>query len=66
MPALQLQGGRDGFVRADRADLDAVVVARDLRYELIPDAGHFLPEEAPDRVSTILLDWLARVSPVPR
>ncbi|MCP2266418.1 alpha/beta fold hydrolase [Promicromonospora thailandica] len=66
VPALQLQGGRDGFVRADRADLDAVVVARDLRYELIPDAGHFLPEEAPDRVSTILLDWLARVSPVPR
>ncbi|MFI6425656.1 alpha/beta fold hydrolase [Promicromonospora sp. NPDC050880] len=65
VPALQLQGGRDGFVRPERADLDALAFARDLRFELIPDAGHFLPEEAPDRVSGILLDWLARVSPVP-
>lgn len=63
VPALQLQGGRDGFVRPERADLDAVALVPDVRYELIPDAGHFLPEEAPDDVNRILLDWLARVSP---
>ncbi|MFC8799804.1 alpha/beta fold hydrolase [Promicromonospora sp. NPDC057138] len=66
MPVLQLQGGRDGFVRSERADLDAVALAPDLRYELIPGAGHFLPEEAPDRVNEILLNWLTRVAPVPR
>ncbi|GAB2470445.1 alpha/beta hydrolase [Promicromonospora xylanilytica] len=63
VPALQVQGGRDGIVRPERADLDAVSLAPDLRYELIQDAGHFLPEEAPDQVNELLLDWLARVSP---
>jgi pimeloyl-ACP methyl ester carboxylesterase len=66
VPALQLQGGLDGIVRPERADLDAIALAPDLRYELVPGAGHFLPEEAPERVNEILLDWLARVSPVPR
>jgi pimeloyl-ACP methyl ester carboxylesterase len=66
MPALQVQGGRDGIVRSERADLDAIALASDLRYELIPGAGHFLPEEAPDEVNRILLDWLTRVSPAPK
>ncbi|MEU4365456.1 alpha/beta hydrolase [Promicromonospora sp. NPDC023987] len=66
VPVLQLQGGKDGIVRPERADLDAAALAPDLRYELIPDAGHLLPEEAPDRVNELLLDWLARVSPVAR
>jgi len=66
MPALQVQGGRDGIVRPERADLDAIALAPDLRYELIPGAGHFLPEESSDRVTEILLDWLTRVAPVPR
>lgn len=65
IPALQVQGGRDGIVRPERADLDAIVLAPDMRYELIPGVGHFLPEEAPDEVNRILLDWLTRVSPVP-
>lgn len=63
VPALQVQGGRDGLVRPERADLDAVALVSDLRYELIPHAGHFLPEEAPDRVNQILLDWLTRTAP---
>jgi pimeloyl-ACP methyl ester carboxylesterase len=62
VPVLQLQGARDGFLRYERADVDAVGLASDLRYELIPGAGHFLPEEAPDRVNEILLGWLARVA----
>jgi pimeloyl-ACP methyl ester carboxylesterase len=65
VPTLQLQGGRDGIVRPERADLDAIALAPDLHYELIPGAGHFLPEEAPDEVNRILLRWLARVSPAP-
>jgi len=66
VPTLQLQGGRDGIVRPERADLDAMALSPDLHYELIPGAGHFLPEEAPDEVNEILLRWLARVSPAPR
>lgn len=52
VPALQVQGALDGFLRPEHADVD----------ELVPGAGHFLPEEAPDRVNEILLDWLARVA----
>ncbi|WP_369370031.1 alpha/beta fold hydrolase [Promicromonospora sp. Populi] len=66
VPALQVHGGRDGIVRPDRADLDAMYLAPDLRYELIPGAGHYLPEEAPDEVNRLLLNWLARVAPAPR
>jgi pimeloyl-ACP methyl ester carboxylesterase len=33
------------------------------RFELLPTAGHFLPEEAPDQVTAILLDWLGSVRP---
>ncbi|MEV0892020.1 alpha/beta hydrolase [Promicromonospora sp. MEB111] len=62
VPALQLQGARDGFLRHERADVDANAVVSDLRYELLPGAGHFLPEEAPERVNEILLGWLARVA----
>jgi len=28
------------------------------RFETIPAVGHFLPEEAPDRVSELLVEWL--------
>jgi pimeloyl-ACP methyl ester carboxylesterase len=30
-----------------------------LRVEVIPGAGHFLPEEAPDQVLDLAEDWLA-------
>jgi len=33
-----------------------------LTYELVPGAGHFLPEEAPERVTQALLDWLGKLS----
>jgi pimeloyl-ACP methyl ester carboxylesterase len=29
-----------------------------LRLEFVPDAGHFLPEEQPEAVNRLLLDWL--------
>jgi pimeloyl-ACP methyl ester carboxylesterase len=33
--------------------------ARDARVELIDGAGHFMPEEAPDSVNELLLEFLA-------
>ncbi|PZR51657.1 alpha/beta hydrolase [Xylanimonas oleitrophica] len=64
VPALQLHGSADGLLRRERADVDAAAFARDLRYEVVDGAGHFLPEEAPDDVNRVLLDWLARVAPL--
>lgn len=31
-----------------------------MRVEVIPRAGHFLPEEAPDQVLRLAQDWLGR------
>ena len=62
VPALQIHGARDGLFRADLADVDSTALCRDLRYEPVAGAGHFVPEEAPDLVTEILLEWLATVS----
>jgi pimeloyl-ACP methyl ester carboxylesterase len=58
VPVLQLHGAHDPVV-LPRTALEPVeaVTGRFERY-LVPDAGHFLPEEAPDVVTAHLLDWL--------
>ncbi|NNU26107.1 alpha/beta fold hydrolase [Isoptericola sediminis] len=60
VPVLQLHGAADGFLRRETADLDGAALARDFRFEVVEGAGHFLPEEAPDAVTVLLLDWLRR------
>lgn len=62
VPALQIHGASDGLVRPEIADLDAARLVRDLRYDVIPGAGHFLSEEAPQEVTEILLSWLLPVA----
>ena len=59
VPVLQLQGGLDPWVLPETAALSVRHVGGPLRYELLPAAGHFLPEEAPEQVTAVLLDWLA-------
>ena len=59
--------GADGLLPAHRAPLSrptAALVGPDYRFELVADAGHFLPEQAPDVVTHTLLDWLGGVAPV--
>lgn len=66
VPTLQLHGDADRCLAASRAALpaaDAAVAGPRHRFELVPRAGHFLPEEAPDRVTAILTAWLAEVAP---
>lgn len=58
VPALQLHGDRDGLLRPDLADVDSSALSRDLRFEMISGAGHYLPEERPALVNELLLDWL--------
>ncbi|WP_457256225.1 alpha/beta fold hydrolase [Pedococcus sp. P5_B7] len=59
LPVLQLHGEHDGAVLADTAGGSAAYVTGRFDRHLVPNAGHFLPEEAPDVVNQHLLDWLA-------
>jgi len=67
LPVLQLHGGRDGLHPAAHAALSSDVarlVGPGYRFELLRDAGHYLPEQAPEQVTRALLDWLGEVAPV--
>ncbi|WP_255378109.1 alpha/beta fold hydrolase [Quadrisphaera sp. DSM 44207] len=59
VPVLQVHGGRDGAVPAALARGSASWAGDAYRFALVPGAGHFLPEEAPEETSALLLDWLA-------
>ena len=60
VPVITLYGQDDGIRRPaaeapdERTDLPALVARR-----VIPGAGHFLPREKPDVVSTAILEVLA-------
>ncbi|MDR0432647.1 MAG: alpha/beta hydrolase [Bifidobacteriaceae bacterium] len=60
VPVLQIQGTADHFLRASH------VAAHELggsqyEWQLVPGAGHFVPEEVPDTCSDLLLEWLGRL-----
>jgi pimeloyl-ACP methyl ester carboxylesterase len=61
VPVLQIHGGLDPWVLPETAALSGSRVDGPLRFELLPTAGHFLPEEAPGQVTAILLDWLGSI-----
>jgi pimeloyl-ACP methyl ester carboxylesterase len=65
VPVLQMHGAQDPWVSPRTASQSAPFVHGRLRYELVPGAGHFLPEEAPDRVTATLLDWLHHLPVTP-
>ncbi|QTE29220.1 alpha/beta fold hydrolase [Pengzhenrongella sicca] len=67
VPVLQLHGTSDRCLSAAHAVLpasEAGVAGPQYRFELVEHAGHFLPEEAPERVSELLIEWLAEVAPL--
>ena len=59
VPVLQLHGELDGLVPLSAARPRPGRAPADHRLEVVPRAGHFLAEEAPDRVTALLLEWLA-------
>ncbi len=66
VPVLQLHGSADGCLPVASASLtgeDRRLVAADYRFTVVPRAGHYLPEEAPERVTELLAGWLAEVAP---
>ncbi|NNM47159.1 alpha/beta fold hydrolase [Knoellia koreensis] len=62
VPVLQLHGRDDGAVVAASAGGSGEFCDGPFERHLLPDVGHFLPEEAPDAVNRQLLDWLGRVT----
>jgi pimeloyl-ACP methyl ester carboxylesterase len=64
VPVLQLHGEHDGAVLSATAAGSAAYCRGRFERRLISGAGHFLPEEAPEQVNALLVDWLARL-PVP-
>jgi pimeloyl-ACP methyl ester carboxylesterase len=61
VPVLQLQGEHDRAVLPTTASGSEAYCSGRFERHLIPEAGHFLPEEAPAAVNDRLLDWLARL-----
>ncbi len=59
VPALQVHGAHDAFWRRKLVDADGAALARNFRFEVLDDAGHFLMEDAPQAVTALLLDWLS-------
>lgn len=58
VPVLALAGAQDRFVPAGAVERSRRWVAGPWTHEIVPGAGHFLPEEAPDTVTQALLTWL--------
>jgi len=59
VPVLQVHGDRDPVLPARRVRGSSAFAGADYRWEQLPGVGHFPAEEAPERVSALLTDWLA-------
>jgi pimeloyl-ACP methyl ester carboxylesterase len=58
VPVLSLHGRDDGNLPPRASRRDGELVQGPYSRVVIDDAGHFLPEEAPDEVTDLLLGWL--------
>ena len=63
VPVLQVHGANDRCVPARVAREE---IGAPYRFEVVPDAGHFVAEENPDATSAVLVDWLDGLPPVAR
>jgi pimeloyl-ACP methyl ester carboxylesterase len=57
-PTLGIWSDRDHYLDGERMKNSAALVKGPWRYEEIPDASHWVPLDAPDRLNELLLDWL--------
>ena len=63
VPTLHLHGALDTFVAPVSARASGRYADGPFRWRLIEGAGHFLPEEQPDRFDAALQSWLADPEP---
>ena len=63
MPVLTVSGGTSyphGRGRGPETEDSLKRVAVDVRSEVVPDCGHFVPEEAPEFLNSRLLDFFGK------
>jgi pimeloyl-ACP methyl ester carboxylesterase len=60
IPTLYVYGARDVALGRRAADLTGDYVDAEYRYDVLEDASHWMPEEAPDVVSKLILDRIGR------
>ena len=60
VPTLYVWGDRDATVGRAPAEWTAEWVSAPYRFEVVPGAGHFVTDEAPDVVTARLCEWIAR------
>ncbi|MDQ4134284.1 MAG: alpha/beta fold hydrolase [Actinomycetota bacterium] len=60
VPTLYIYGAQDRWLGRRAAELTARYVRGPYRYEVLPEEGHWLPEEASQPVTRLVLDHLSR------
>jgi pimeloyl-ACP methyl ester carboxylesterase len=58
VPGMILHGANDGCMGAELVEGMAAMFPRGLRVEIVPNTGHFLHQEAPERINALVLDFL--------
>ena len=59
-PVLAVRGAEDPALPPGSFEATVQHVAGPFTGRIVPGAGHFVPEEAPDALSDLLLEWLSR------
>jgi len=58
VPTLGIWSTNDHYLDGERMEKSGAYVEAPWRYEVIEGASHWIPLDAPDRLNTLLLDWL--------
>ena len=62
-PTLAIWSAGDHYLDGERVRKSAAFVQGPFRYEEIPDASHWIPVDAPERLNELLLSWLGDSKP---
>ncbi len=60
VPTMYLWGDQDATVGRVAAEATANFVSAPYRFEVLPGVGHFITDQAPERVNELLLEWIRR------
>lgn len=66
IPVLEICGRDDRCLNVERLESSDSYTTGPYRREIVANAGHFVPEEAPEQFDKLLLAWLAELSTDPR